>query len=715
MTEETVKENMNFGPSSSIDESAEKVRTQESSNIEDNLQVTLSGTGRSIEAGSTDNFENIYVSGTVGIGVASPFEKLEVSGMIKAIAFIGDGSEITALDGKKITSGIIEDSRIPSTISRENRFDPTNGHKHTGTAGDGPIISHSKLDEVLPANPDSIDTATNKHISDALAKDWQDHVMTKSGNPHGTTSRDIGALPITGGTINGTLQVNGNIETTGTVDGADIFNCFDPSRGHKHTGAAGDGPIIQHSNLGNILIANTSVASTDTMGKHVTDVLAKGWQDHVTTTSGNPHGTTATNVGALPISGGTINGPLQVNGEIGITGNIGIGTTVPRARLHAEATDKPTIMAQSEYGGLVSGSNGGHGVFGTNIYMDSNNNLKTAGKHDANYGYAGMHATWGNIHFYAANGNTIEKGIINPPSRLFIRGSDGYVGIGTLDPKDKLDVNGSIRLSGKLAFQGHDDFLRINQNNEFPKGTHFNRRVNFRSGITTGTWWDIEPGEGNILIQGNVGIGTTVPRARLHAEATDKPTIMAQSEYGGLVSGSNGGHGVFGTNIYIDSNNQLKTAGKHDANYGYAGMDATWGNIHFYAADGNTTENGRISPSPRLVISPYEIKHFVKCSQASSRELKKDIRDLSIKEASKVLESLNPVTFVMKNDKEETLQVGFIAEEAPDLAATADRKGIVNNNIVAVLTKVIKEQQKEIKALIDDVKTLKINSGGIIS
>ena len=61
------------------------------------------------------------------------------------------------------------------------------------------------------------------------------------------------------------------------------------------------------------------------------------------------------------------------------------------------------------------------------------------------------------------------------------------------------------------------------------------------------------------------------------------------------------------------------------------------------------------------------------------------------------------------------LHVGFIAEDSPSLAATADRKGIVNYNIVAVLTKIVKEQQKTIKALIDDVSTLKINCGGIIS
>jgi len=48
------------------------------------------------------------------------------------------------------------------------------------------------------------------------------HVGITSGNPHGTTAAQVGALPVSGGTLSGNLQVNGNIGTTGTVDGVDI-------------------------------------------------------------------------------------------------------------------------------------------------------------------------------------------------------------------------------------------------------------------------------------------------------------------------------------------------------------------------------------------------------------------------------------------------------------------------------------------------------------
>jgi hypothetical protein len=43
--------------------------------------------------------------------------------------------------------------------------------------------------------------------------------------------------------------------------------------------------------------------------------------------------------------------------------------------------------------------------------------------------------------------------------------------------------------------------------------------------------------------------------------------------------------------------------------------------------------------------------------------------------------------------------LGFIAEDVPDLVATADRKGLSSMDIVAVLTKVVQEQQRTIEQM----------------
>ena len=76
---------------------------------------------------------------------------------------------------------------------------------------------------------------------------------------------------------------------------------------------------------------------------------------------------------------------------------------------------------------------------------------------------------------------------------------------------------------------------------------------------------------------------------------------------------------------------------------------------------------------------------------ASSREYKKDIKELTGDEAMDALKQLNPVKFSYKADSENK-HVGFISEDAPDLVATKDRKGMSPMDVVAVLTKVVQEQ-----------------------
>ena len=83
---------------------------------------------------------------------------------------------------------------------------------------------------------------------------------------------------------------------------------------------------------------------------------------------------------------------------------------------------------------------------------------------------------------------------------------------------------------------------------------------------------------------------------------------------------------------------------------------------------------------------------------SSSREIKENIQGLTVDEAVDALEGLNPVKFHYKTNKEDE-HVGFIAEDVPDLVATKNRKSLGAMDVVAVLTKVVKEQQKTISGL----------------
>jgi hypothetical protein len=80
-------------------------------------------------------------------------------------------------------------------------------------------------------------------------------------------------------------------------------------------------------------------------------------------------------------------------------------------------------------------------------------------------------------------------------------------------------------------------------------------------------------------------------------------------------------------------------------------------------------------------------------TNASSIALKENITSLGGDEAISTLQSLNPVKYNYKADASEKY-VGFIAEQVPELVAMNDRKSLSPMDIVAVLTKVVQEQQK---------------------
>lgn len=90
----------------------------------------------------------------------------------------------------------------------------------------------------------------------------------------------------------------------------------------------------------------------------------------------------------------------------------------------------------------------------------------------------------------------------------------------------------------------------------------------------------------------------------------------------------------------------------------------------------------------------------------SSRAYKENIADLSTQEATLALKDLNPVKFSYKTDRSENLHVGFIAEDVPDLLAAHDKRSIGPLDVVAVLTKVVQEQQSTIASLIDRLNVL---------
>jgi hypothetical protein len=92
-------------------------------------------------------------------------------------------------------------------------------------------------------------------------------------------------------------------------------------------------------------------------------------------------------------------------------------------------------------------------------------------------------------------------------------------------------------------------------------------------------------------------------------------------------------------------------------------------------------------------------------TNASSRKLKNNIADISAEVALNTIRALKPVTFTYKIEPTESY-AGFIAEDVPEIVATNDRKSLAAMDFVAVLTKLVQEQQKAIENLQHRVEQL---------
>jgi hypothetical protein len=191
------------------------------------------------------------------------------------------------------------------------------------------------------------------------------------------------------------------------------------------------------------------------------------------------------------------------------------------------------------------------------------------------------------------------------------------------------------------------------------------------SNTGTGGYFSSNSGYGLIVGKGNVGIGTHYPVAKLHVEA-------GEGEGFRLISASGNTHIP-----YVDGWSYISGKGL------------------IFRTNGNNermriTSNGNVgigtsSPTQRLYVVG-NIYATGTITPGSSRDLKEDIRSLTKEEAEDALENLQPTKFYYKADKTDE-HLGFIAEDVPALLATADRKGVNPMDVVAVLTRVVQEQQ----------------------
>lgn len=190
---------------------------------------------------------------------------------------------------------------------------------------------------------------------------------------------------------------------------------------------------------------------------------------------------------------------------------------------------------------------------------------------------------------------------------------------------------------------------------------------------------------------GNVGIGTTDPVSVLNVNGGSSHWPVTIHGSSALLLADGQGHIQGNTRVVQFSNNS-------------PGTGAT---TAFSVLGNGNVGIGTITPTyPLHMGSGAHVTTGGTWTDASSREYKEDINDLSLESAKTVLEKLNPVTYTYKKEQEDQ-HVGFIAEDVPDLVATKDRKGLSPMDIVAVVTKVVQDQQETIKDQGKEIQALK--------
>jgi len=188
---------------------------------------------------------------------------------------------------------------------------------------------------------------------------------------------------------------------------------------------------------------------------------------------------------------------------------------------------------------------------------------------------------------------------------------------------------------------------------------------------------------------GRIGFGTSTPAVELHIADGDTPTVRLDQD--GTSGWAPQKWDIAGneTNFFI-----------RDATNGsllpFRIRPGAPSNTLYLQGDGNVGI-GTASPEEKLHVDGNALISG-NLELGSSREIKNNIESLGTDEAMTTFAMLRPVKFQYKTAPDEN-SVGFIAEEVPDLVATNSRKSISTMDVVAVLTKVVQEQQNDIAEL----------------
>ena len=432
--------------------------------------------------------QNLSVTGLSGFGIASPTEKLDVDGSIKASQSL-IANQLTVSDAEIASDVMIgKDLKVTGNILSEsfetNLFTLGSGSITEGLTIGQDLISNGNIGIGVASPTEKLDVAGN----------------IKSSGSISAQSLDIEEFNSENGSFSGNLSVGQNLSVTGLSG----FGVANPT---EKLDVAGSVKASQSLIANQLNVTDAEIASNLTVGE---DLRVTG---NIISESLESNAYTGAN--------GTFTQSLSIGQNLLANGNVGIGVPVPTEKLDVLGNIKASgnISAQSID---IAQFNSDNGNFTGNVSVAQNLSVN---------GLTGLGVATpsekldvdGNIKasqsLMANDLNVTNAGItssLTVGDNLFI--TSGNVGIGITDPTEKLEVAGKIVALGLSANEISVFDAEFTGDVSIVQSLTVSGTSDFTGEVTVGdiTILNNMDLQNDLAVGGTLGVNVASPQATLH-------------------------------------------------------------------------------------------------------------------------------------------------------------------------------------------------------
>lgn len=678
----TLLANTNGGENTAVGDSAllSNITGSENTALGANADVAASDLTNATAIGAN---AVVNASNKIRLGDAN-VTQVETDATITAAAFIGDGSALTGLSGGDFSEGG-EIAPYNRSLGNTNAFDLgfiTDGVarlwiESNGNIGLGTFIPSEQLEITgnfrLPA------TTANTGIIYSDARPFLHSFGTNNffagGNAGNLTMSGVGNT----GAGEEALKLNAGGDSN---TGFGSFALKQNTSGNENTAVGQSALTSNDTGIGNTAVGSTALVGNQSgdnntavgraalfgtqLGSQNTAVGALGLDSNIDGTLNTTLGynadvsvgdlTNATAIGANAVVGSSNSMVLGTPGT-----NIGIGASSPVAIMHIEDHQAGAATTMRHANTATADS--------TNMVrllhrLNTDTQERTAFRLETSFKDITDATSTSQVSFFTRQPSGLS-------AALTFDGID--LGIGTTTPETDVHISRKIG-DAILRIEADSDNNNINDEPllEFYRSGFIKGKIGLTDGeeplkvISSSDLYLMASGDADLTINqttGNVGIGKIGASSKLHIVEPLGDPLRVDDQDGDATPFVIKGTGRVGIGVSLPGFPLEMASGAHVT------VGGTWTN-------------------------------------ASSRDYKENIRDLNSDEAMAALYQLAPKKYNYRTEPEEEY-VGFIAEDVPDLVATNNRKSLSPMDIVAVLTKVVQQQQKQIAELEAKIENLK--------